>query len=914
MAAPVHRVAPELLVPVLSSHDLKAWPRNENGGRVEYMPLGDALGQDHRTDAHAAAYSVPHIARRLDNGAPAVLERGVEMVCAFFDIDGPDHGKDAVITDLWWTGELDKIERLRAAHRRLFSYRTRGGWRLVGKLPHPHVIQDASTADEWTTLYLRWVAYLNRRFGIVADRSCKDWQRLYRLPHATRDPRRGPERRQTIGDPRSVGQWTPELTAEDIEAAKFLARRKPSRKREKESRAAAINYSGPGLLHHLFDARGWAGAAIDCKRTVVRCPWESQHTSGAPMDGSTIIYAPAAGEVIGWMHCSHAHCRTRRLQEVLDFFEGHEIAAAREAAGIPVATVNAPAVAFSRPQIDSSADLSAVVDLAIKALSTRDIFQRGGILVDVVRDAAVAADGITRPEGTPRIRLLPMARLREEIDQAATFIARRKRNGDAAQIKVRPSREIVETLEGRGQWAYIRRLEGMIRWPVIRPDGSLLARPGYDLATRLLCSMDFDLEVSNAPTVDDARQAARYLLEVVAQFPFADKSSKSAYLAALLTVPARPAIDGPTPLLIIDANQRATGKTLLADTLGNIITGHDLPRRTAPDSPAEWRKAILGIAIAGDAYVLIDNVTGKLQSDALDAVLTGTEFRERLLGRNEELILPFRTVFIVTQNNGMLSSDLVRRALRARLETMIERPELRKGWTHNDLRGHCRKNRPKLLSAAMTILRAYQVAERPPVEMRPMGSYEAWSAVVRAPLIWLGLDDPAHTQEALRESADTEYEATCTLLREWHALYSERAVTVRKLLNDIAGNELSETRAALRDAIVAYCDAPSGGMPTARALGARLRSLRGRRSGAYIFDRAADRGEDGVSWRVRTVGLADSADSADCIFNRSRETTESAADSDGQEAEDTKQNQHSQHSQPGTMLAHIVGHDAGTRV
>lgn len=49
-----------------------------------------------------------------------------------------------------------------------------------------------------------------------------------------------------------------------------------------------------------------------------------------------------------------------------------------------------------------------------------------------------------------------------------------------------------------------------------------------------------------------------------------------------------------------------------------------------------------------------------------------------------------------------------------------------------------------MLRAALTVLRAHDIAGRPcPSGMSVLGSYEAWSAAVRAPLLWLDEADPA---------------------------------------------------------------------------------------------------------------------------------------------------------------------------
>jgi hypothetical protein len=114
--------------------------------------------------------------------------------------------------------------------------------------------------------------------------------------------------------------------------------------------------------------------------------------------------------------------------------------------------------------------------------------------------------------------------------------------------------------------------------PALRPDGSILDRPGYDPATGLLyCPARDYPAVPAMPTVDDARRAAALLLGLVAEFPFASEDHKAAWLSAVLTVPARPAIKGPCPGFLFDAPMPGSGKTLLAELVGLIGTGRALP-------------------------------------------------------------------------------------------------------------------------------------------------------------------------------------------------------------------------------------------------------------------------------------------------------------------------------------------------
>jgi putative DNA primase/helicase len=479
-----------------------------------------------------------------------------------------------------------------------------------------------------------------------------------------------------------------------------------------------------------------------------------------------------------------------------------------------------------------------VVDRVIERLASPEcgVFQRSGKLVMVTRDARDDGD-VVRPEGVPTIRELVPARLKEII---------------RTTVNTRDASLAGEVL-ARGEWSHIRPLDAIVSYPVMRRDGSLLLASGYDGSTRTLAEMAVRVEVTNAPTRDDARAALTLLSELVGDFPFAGDAQRAAWLAMLLTVPARPAIDGPTPLGLFEATQRGSGKSLLADVVSTIITGEVASRRVAPKTREEWDKVLFSILLAGDPLVLFDNVTNMLVSDALDAVLTGTVYSQRLLGVSEDRRVAIRTVFLASANNARLSTDLVRRALGCRLEPDVEQPETRTGFRTPDLLGHVRVHRARYLSAVLTLLRAYAVAGRPSVEARPMGSYGAWCRVVRDSLVWAGAADPAVTQDALRESADVERDELRDLLTAWREMLGERAVTVRELLDTAQTGRVGvgpeqrpgskfvpqrseanrERGSALLDALRGVT--PNGAEPTTHTIGNRLRTMRGQIVGGLVL-------------------------------------------------------------------------------
>src|SRR5262249_47499027 len=116
----------------------------------------------------------------------------------------------------------------------------------------------------------------------------------------------------------------------------------------------------------------------------------------------------------------------------------------------------------------------------------------------------------------------------------------------------------VSAVHARADWQGIRHLEAVVDYPVLRPNGTILAQPGYDPETGLLLEMASAFpSISEHPSREDAIAARDLLLQVVADFPFERDVHRAAWLAALLTPLARFAFTGPAPLFLVDANVRA---------------------------------------------------------------------------------------------------------------------------------------------------------------------------------------------------------------------------------------------------------------------------------------------------------------------------------------------------------------------
>lgn len=482
-----------------------------------------------------------------------------------------------------------------------------------------------------------------------------------------------------------------------------------------------------------------------------------------------------------------------------------------------------------RPTIHIRTAEAEVVEEAIAALAVLpSIYHRLGMLVRVLPDP-------------PRIQIASTATIQVLLAEAAKWVKYVEKKETAGWEPAHPPQWAVGGVRDMGVFDGVRRLQGIVTSPVLRRDGTVLVTPGYDSSTELFAAIDKTWKIPEHPTLADAKAALNLLVDLVVDFPFASDAHRSAWLAGLLTPFARPAIAGPCPLFLVDANTRGAGKTLLTDMIGIIATGSPIPKLSQPKEEEEERKRILAILLGGQPVALIDNVTRPLGSGTIDCLLTSTTFQDRILGRTEQVSVPATVVWFATGNNIILQGDTARRSLHIRIEAQHEHPEERSGFRHPALHAYALEHRDELVVAALTILRGYAVSGDAH-QLPSWGSFEDWSARVRAPLVWLGLPDPVETHRDLQDHADPQAAALARLLEMLYNVMSGRFTAA-----DVIAK--SADVAALREALVDLLPAREAREPTSRGVSAVLRRYRGRMAdGRRLVEHA--RNKAGVTWTI----------------------------------------------------------------
>jgi hypothetical protein len=444
--------------------------------------------------------------------------------------------------------------------------------------------------------------------------------------------------------------------------------------------------------------------------------------------------------------------------------------------------------------------------------------------------------------------------------------------GKVAFVPAHPPDWSISGVYERGVWPGIDYIAGVVESPTLRPDGTILDRPGYDPGTGLIYEPAATYPpIPELPGQEDARRAARDLLALVDEFPFATPDHAAVWLAAVLTVLARPAIAGPCPLFLFEAPTAGSGKTLLAELVGLITTGREAAVSELSDDNEEVRKTITSILLEGERLVLFDNAGGSFGCKALDAAITGTTYKGRILGQTKRTQeIPVDTVWMASGNNLQLRGDMPRRVVPCRIVPLTDHPEERTNFRIPNLKEHVRQARPELVVAALTILKAHVLAGRPVAELSAFGSFEAWSDVVRQAVFWSTGHDP-HAARSVIPAESRGNPALVAVLEAWSRLPGGRTandgVTARRAL------ELAGQVGGLHEALLEW--GKEGQLPDTQALGYRLRAARDKVAGAWILRSLPDRKGLG-KWWVEPVGAgqrgAGAGDAGDCraSFHSSR--------------------------------------------
>lgn len=480
-----------------------------------------------------------------------------------------------------------------------------------------------------------------------------------------------------------------------------------------------------------------------------------------------------------------------------------------------------------------------------------EVYQRGRELVRPAQQEVPASKGrMTISAGMAKVSHPGMIDLLSQSADWKRYDARRKK-----EIAADPPGIVADVILARvGQWT-LPTVAGVITTPTIRPDGSILHRPGYDPVTRLYQVVDPGLVpayIPDQPTGEDAKAALDILDALLDEFPFVAPVDRSVALSAIITPIVRGAVSV-APLHAIRASTAGTGKSYLADTASAIATGRPCPVVAISAKPEETESRLIGLLLAAFPLISLDNVNGELGGDLLCQAVERPTVRVRRLGGSDIFEIESRATFYATGNGLRVKGDMTRRTVICNLDAGVERPEERQ-FTHSPV-DDVIADRGKYVAAALTIVRAYIVAGKPGL-LPKLASFEEWSDLVRSALVWLGQPDPVETTNDARED-DPELIQLRDIVTQWdHIVGRGNSKSVKQIVEIANQREVSEfgdpseyRSPEFRDALLSV--AGVRGEIQNKKLGDWLRFIEGRiTNGLRVRKAGNDSNTKSVLWKV----------------------------------------------------------------
>ncbi len=318
----------------------------------------------------------------------------------------------------------------------------------------------------------------------------------------------------------------------------------------------------------------------------------------------------------------------------------------------------------------------------------------------------------------------------------------------------------------------VPRLEAVTNVPLFGKTGALIASPGYNPEDLLWFEPDSRINsgaIPHSPTAEQVDAAKALLLDdLLFDFPFASDADQANYLAALFLPFLRKMVAGPTPLHVIEAPTIGSGKTMLCQLISQILTGKQGVVSTFPVDEPERRKRITSELLLGRPVIVLDNASEKqkIDSSELAALLTTTEWSDRLLGQSKMIDLPNQAVWIMTGNNPQLSMEIARRAIRIRLVPKTDQPWRRTQFKHRSLFNWVRENRSELLHAILTLIQHW-IAEGKPKGTINLGSYEDWAETMGGVLGAIGVSGFLENLDSLYDDANGDGDLWAEFTHAW---------------------------------------------------------------------------------------------------------------------------------------------------
>ncbi len=423
-------------------------------------------------------------------------------------------------------------------------------------------------------------------------------------------------------------------------------------------------------------------------------------------------------------------------------------------------------------------------------------------------------------------------------------------NDDTWEEEHVPADRILTSALTGSHWPGLRPLRGIVGSPVLRPDGSLLQTPGYDPPTGLYLAPKVPLPpVPDRPTGDQVVAAKRFLETVLHDFPWVAPADKANFLAILITPILRPYLRTLTPFWMVTATTASSGKSLLADMVGSIYGKQQNPW---PGAEEELRKAILAALRRPEPLICWDNIAEGTQitSATLAGLITAPEWSDRVLGSSRSEKYANDRLWAVTGNNLRLGGDMASRTVVVRLDPNMPNPELRPDSSFQIPNLQTWLTDPahrQELQWNLLVLVADWVAHGAPRTSHLMRQFSPWAQATGGFVTHHGLTGFLDNTTDVADM-DDQVAMWQAFLTRWEQKFGTQKLTSAALRASFDRDPSDGTDPW--DGTIPEPLTDGRHLPTAQALGARLRGHVGRWYGHFALRADTDRHTGARLWHV----------------------------------------------------------------
>lgn len=354
---------------------------------------------------------------------------------------------------------------------------------------------------------------------------------------------------------------------------------------------------------------------------------------------------------------------------------------------------------------------------------------------------------------TMYVRACSSITLPGEIQKVSKWVHPNPKISDEKLSGVEPYSKTISAILHAGDYPGVREIRGVVTTPTFNADGVLVQTPGYNASMCVYYQPTVRVpRISCDPSRSSLEGAKELLLDVIRYYPFKKGSEmlcNSVWLAGIFTRLMRHCFKGNIPFFLVSANERNNGKGKLIDAAA-VITDNVQSESVSFSASDDENERVIGMFMQGGAPVVhVDNVRGVLSSTKYEAYSTTPTYSTRNIGSSGKISKAKQEGIVDTTiwfsgNNLTTGGDMARRSLRIDIDDLTGDPSRRK--IPSDRQGllpYVRRERPRLLAAALTLISGYFAARQRGfrAKLDAYASFEEWS-IVREVVVWMGLPDP----------------------------------------------------------------------------------------------------------------------------------------------------------------------------